>query len=105
MSAWYILNPWEFTPYVQAMSDIPSDGLPFDKVEIELEDGKVFTVTAENRSADNPYVQEVRLNGEKLTEPFIEHADIEAGSTLSFVMGPEKNCFLEIKNWRNSSSD
>jgi len=65
----------------------------FDKVEMDVAEGKVFTVIAENRSADHPYVQEVRLNGVKLKEPYISHSDIEAGSILTFVMGKEKNVF------------
>ena len=50
---------------------------------------------AEDRSADHPYVQEVRLNGKKLTEPFITHGDIEAGATLEYVMGSDKTVFFK----------
>jgi predicted alpha-1,2-mannosidase len=93
MSAWYILNSVGIYPICPG--DVRySIGRPsFDKVEIDVADGEVFTVIAENRSAANPYVQEVRLNGVKLTEPFLNHASIEAGSTLTFVMGPEKGVF------------
>ena len=65
----------------------------FEKVEITLENGALFTVIAENLSEDHPYVQEVWLNGVKLTEPYLQHADTEAGSTLTFVMGSEKTVF------------
>ncbi|MCK4748241.1 MAG: GH92 family glycosyl hydrolase, partial [Bacteroidales bacterium] len=93
MSAWYILNSVGIYPICPG--DVRySIGRPsFDKVEIEVAEGKIFTVIAENRSDTNPYVQEVRLNGVKLTEPFLNHAGIEAGSTLTFVMGPEKGVF------------
>jgi predicted alpha-1,2-mannosidase len=93
MSAWYILNSMGFYPICPG--DVRySIGRPFfDKVEIDVANGKVFTVIAENRSETNPYVQEVRLDGVKLTEPFLNHADIENGSTLTFIMGPEKSVF------------
>jgi len=93
MSAWYILNSMGIYPICPG--DVRySIGRPsFDKVEIEVADGKVFSVRAENRSVSNPYVQEALLNGVKLTEPYITHADIERGSTLTFVMGPEKVVF------------
>ena len=95
MSAWYILSSIGFYPLCPG--DVRySIGRPsFDRVEIDVAEGSVFTVIAENRSADNPFVQEVRLNGVKLTEPFIRHSDIEAGSTLTFIMGTEKKVFWE----------
>jgi len=93
MSAWYILNSLGFYPLCPG--DVRySIGRPsFDEVKIDLENGKVFTILAENRSSDNPYVQEVTLNGEKLSEPYITHDDIEAGATLVFKMGPDKKVF------------
>jgi putative alpha-1,2-mannosidase len=50
-----------------------------------------FTVIAKNQSPRNRYIQSATLNGRPLTEPFIRHADIAAGSTLVFVMGPRPN--------------
>jgi predicted alpha-1,2-mannosidase len=94
MSAWYILSSMGFYP--MCPGDVRySIGRPsFDEVEIQLENGKVFIVRTENRSEQNPYVQEVRLNGKKLTEPYITHGDIESGASLEFVMGPEKTVFF-----------
>lgn len=93
MSAWYILSSMGFYPLCPG--DVRySIGRPsFDEVKINLENGKVFTIQAKNRSSDNPYVQEVSLNGKKLSEPYITHGDIEAGATLVFEMGPEKTVF------------
>ena len=95
MSAWYLLNAMGIYPVCPGDPRY-SIGLPrFDKIEINLSNGKVFTILTENRSGANPYVQEVLLNGAKLSEPFIDHADIESGSTLTFVMGSEKMVFWE----------
>jgi len=93
MSAWYILNSLGFYPICPGDPRYSIGRPSFDKVEIDLENGSVFTVIAENRSRNHPYVQEVFLNGSLLTEPYIQHADIEAGSTLTFVMGPEKTVY------------
>jgi predicted alpha-1,2-mannosidase len=93
MSAWYILSALGFYPLAPG-NPTYSIGLPrFEKASVTLKDNKVFTVEAEQLSAQNPYVQEVYLNGEKLTEPYIDHSSIEAGGTLKFVMGPEKTIF------------
>lgn len=95
MSAWYILSSMGFYPMCPG-DERYSIGRPsFDEVDINLENGNVFSIRTENRSADNPYVQEVRLNGKKLTVPYITHADIEAGSTLVYVMGSEKRVFYK----------
>lgn len=93
MSAWYLLNSMGFYPICPGDTRYSIGRPSFDKVEMSLENGSVFTVIGENRSTDNPYVQEVLLNGVKLTEPYIDHAEIEAGSSLTFIMGPEKGIF------------
>jgi putative alpha-1,2-mannosidase len=50
-----------------------------------------FTVVAKNQSPQNKYIQSATLNGKPLNEPFIRHADIAGGSTLTFVMGAQPN--------------
>lgn len=93
MSAWYILNAMGIYPLAPGDPEY-SIGLPlFDEVKVKLENGKVFTILAENRTKENPYVKEVYLNGTKLTEPYIAHQDIMDGARLRFVMGPEKLVF------------
>jgi predicted alpha-1,2-mannosidase len=92
MSAWYLLSSMGFYPVCPGDPRYSIGRPSFDRVEIDM-DGKTFTIITKNRSDENPYVQKVLLNGEKLTQPFISHADIEAGSTLTFFMGSEKKVF------------
>jgi len=93
MSAWYILNSMGFYPICPGDTKYSIGRPSFEQVEIALSGDKTFTVVAEGLDAANPYVSEVFLNGEKLTEPFIDHSDIEQGGTLKFVMGAEKKVF------------
>ena len=58
----------------------------FDKAEIRLEDGKVFSVVTENNSPENKYIASVLLNGQPLNEPFLNHRDIAEGGTLEIRM-------------------
>nr|WP_317128481.1 glycoside hydrolase domain-containing protein [Hymenobacter radiodurans] len=53
---------------------------------INLENGKTFTISVKNQSDKNVYVKEARLNGQKLTRPFLPHQDIMKGGELTFVM-------------------
>lgn len=93
MSAWYILNSIGIYPICPGDTRYSIGRPSFDKVEIDLPDDKKFAVLAEGLSEENPYVQEVYLDDQKLTEPFIDHSSIEQGGTLRFVMGPEKTVF------------
>ena len=62
--------------------------------------GTTFTIVADNNSDINVYVQSVRLNGKPLARCWFTHADILAGGTLHFQMGPEPN-----KSWATAPGD
>ena len=63
----------------------------FHNVKIDLGNGKVFEVVAENNSPENKYIQSAMLNGAPLNKPFIDHKDIEQGGKLVFRMGNKAN--------------
>jgi len=97
MSAWYIFSAMGFYP-VTPGTPLYAIGSPlFEKATIMLDkpyNKGTFTVIAKNQSPRNKYIQSASLNGKPLNEPFIRHADIASGSTLTFIMGPQPN-----KNW------
>lgn len=59
------------------------------KYTMQLEDGKSFTVIAENLSDKNIYIQSARLNGKVYDKSWIDHQDIAKGGELIFEMGAE----------------
>ena len=63
----------------------------FDKVEIDLPNGKTFTVTAEGADRKAKYIQSATLNGEALTEPKFSHQQMMAGGELKLTMGERPN--------------
>ena len=93
MSAWYILNSMGLYPVCPGDSRYSIGAPSFDRIEIELEKGEVFTIVSENGGTSPSFVQEVTLNGVPIKEPFLDHRQIEGGSTLTFRMGPEKKIF------------
>jgi len=96
LSSWFVLSSMGFYE-VAPGSNTYAIGTPLiKKAEVYLENGKVFTVKANNRTAENIYIQSVTLNGKPLNTPFITHEDILNGSELLFEMGPEPN-----KSWGN----
>ena len=91
MSAWHVLSALGLYQ-VNPSNGIFVFGSPrFEKVTINLPEGKTFTVEAQAASKDNKYIQSVRLNGEPYTKSYISYEDIMKGGTLSFEMGREPN--------------
>jgi predicted alpha-1,2-mannosidase len=91
MSAWYIMNAMGFYQ-VTPGRPVYTIGRPlFDRVDINLETGKVFSIIVENNSEANKYVQEIWLNGISHEHLFFTHSDIRKGGTLKILMGNEAN--------------
>ena len=91
MSAWHVLSALGFYQ-VNPSNGIFVFGSPlFEKMTVNLPEGKTFTVEAPAVSKDNKYIQSVRLNGKPYTKSYITYEDIMAGGTLSFEMGSEPN--------------
>ena len=87
MSAWYIFSSLGFYPVFPASGDYVLGSPLFDKVAINLSDGKKFTVETINNSSENIYIQQAELNGQKLSKGTINHNDILNGGHLKIVMG------------------
>ena len=91
MSSWYILSSLGFYP-VNPAQGVYSFGFPiFDKADINLENGKAFSVVVKNNTSTFQYIESVFLNGEKLNRNFITHNEIMQGGTLVFVKSKEPN--------------
>jgi len=88
MSAWYIFSAFGFYPVNPASGEYMIGSPLFAKMSLRLANGKTFSVTAENNSAKNVYIQSATLDGHPLTAPFIRWEDIMAGASLKVVMGP-----------------
>lgn len=86
MSAWYVFSAMGMYP-VNPVSGVYEIGTPlFEKLIINLDNGKTFTVIAPGVSKENKYVKSVKLNGEPLNRSYIKHEDIMSGATLEFEM-------------------
>jgi predicted alpha-1,2-mannosidase len=89
MSAWYIFTCLGFYPVCPA-SDYYVIGAPqIPKAIMRLSNGKKFTMTAENISDKNIYVQSVKLNGKNWDLPFLPYQKLKHGGTIEFTMGPQ----------------
>lgn len=94
MSAWYVFSALGFYP-VTPGTDVYAIGTPqFPKATLypnPNDRSKKFEIIAHHVSGINKYIKSVKLNGIKLTEPFIHHADIINGGVLEFEMSAKPN--------------
>ena len=100
MSAWYILSAMGFYQVCPGTPDYVIGTPIFDKVTINLENGRKFIVKASHPSSENKYIQSVTLNGAPYSKSYFTHEDILGGAELVFVMGSTPN-----KNWGIAGGD
>ena len=91
MSAWYIMSAMGFYPVCPGDPTYVIGAPIFDQITINLENGNIFTIKADNVSKNNKYIQSVTLNGKNYDKSWFKHEDITNGSTLVFKMGDKPN--------------
>jgi len=87
MSAWYIFSSLGFYPVCPGSNEYVIGSPSVNKATLNLENGNQFTITAQNLSDKNIYIQQINLNGKPYNKFIINHEDIVKGGTLEFVMG------------------
>ena len=91
MSGFVVFTMLGFYPVTPGLP-VYTIGTPFfDEATIHLDNGKEFTVKANNYSENNKYIQSARLNGKELNGPWFTHGDLTEGGVLEFEMGPVAN--------------
>ena len=88
MSAWYLFSAMGFYPVNPVGGEYVIGAPQLPLLKLKLSSGRSFTVRAEGLSAENKYVESVRLNGKALEGFKITHDDIMNGGELEFVMCP-----------------
>jgi predicted alpha-1,2-mannosidase len=86
MSAWFAFTALGFYPVAPGSNEYVI-GRPFlERAQLNLPNGKRFTIRAEGLSEANRYVGRVTLNGKPLARSYLKHEDISAGGELVFTM-------------------
>lgn len=86
MSSWLVFHMTGIYP--NAGQDYYLIHTPLLKsVSFDLNNGKTFTISADNLSDKNKYIQSVTLNGKDYPYSTIRHADILSGGELKLKMG------------------
>ncbi|MEV4508031.1 GH92 family glycosyl hydrolase [Dactylosporangium sp. NPDC049525] len=99
MSAWYVFSALGFYPARMGTTEYTIGAPLHPKATLTLENGRTFTVNAPGVSDTNRYIQSATLNGVTYTKNYLTHADLTAGGTLNFVMGPSPS------SWGTGTND
>lgn len=100
MSAFVVFSQMGFYP-VTPGSPTYNIGSPiFNEVTMNMGNGNLFRIIAENNSPGNKYIQSATLNGRDWSKPWFAHDDIKNGGTLVLIMGDKAN-----KEWGSDPRD
>ena len=90
-SAWYIFSALGFYPVCPASDEYAMGAPLFKSATIHLENGKKFEINAPENSAENFYIDNMKLNGKRYTRNYIKHQDIMSGGKLDISMDSKPN--------------
>ena len=105
MASFVVFSQLGFYPVTPGIPIYTIGSPVFTKSSIKLENGKTFTVIAENASWSNKYIQSATLNGETLNRTWFTHQDLVNGGTLKLVMGDRPNKSWGLESPPPSASD
>lgn len=91
MSAWYVLSAMGMYQVCPGNDYYDLSSTLFDQVKIHLENGKYFTIKANNNSHNNKYIQSVSMAGRPLNRSYILYGEIMNGTPMQFEMTNEPN--------------
>jgi predicted alpha-1,2-mannosidase len=90
-SAWYIFSALGFYPVCPASDQYVMGAPLFKKATLHLASGDDFVIEAPENSAENRYMDNVRLNGKEYSRNYITHSDITSGGKMTVSMSAEPN--------------
>lgn len=90
-SAWYVFSAMGFYPVCPGTNQYVIGTPYFDKMTLHLENGKTMTITAQNCSQENKYIQSLSINGMPSTKNFFTHEQLTQGGNIQYVMGSTPN--------------
>ena len=90
-SAWYIFSALGFYPVCPASDEYIMGAPLFKKATIHLENGKTFEINAPENSAENIYIDNLKLNKKNYTRNYVTHSDIMRGGKMDVTMTAKPN--------------
>lgn len=86
MSAWYVFSAMGFYPFCPGTNQYMIGSPIFNKITINLENGKHFVINAPKSSNENKYIKSITKNNKAYSLTYIKHEDISKGGSFTFNM-------------------
>jgi predicted alpha-1,2-mannosidase len=105
-STWYVFSAMGFYPVCPGSGEYVFGAPLFNKITLQLENGKQFVIDAANNSEENLYVSGISLNGKSWDKNYITHEELLKGGKLGFTMSsqPDKTRGTTKESWPYSMS-
>ena len=91
MSAWYVLSSMGIYPACPGDGNYVIASPSYQKITVNLSNGRQLVLKTENLSGQNIYIQSVTMNGEPYSPVYFNHNDLMQGGEIVFKMGAEPN--------------
>ncbi|MEU8576301.1 GH92 family glycosyl hydrolase [Streptomyces asoensis] len=92
-SAWYLFSALGFYPLVMGSGEYAVGSPLFTEATVHLENGRDLVVRAPKNSAENVYVQGLKVDGKAWTSTSLPHSLLAKGGVLEFDMGPRPSAW------------
>ena len=97
-SALYVFSAMGFYPVCPATDQYVIGSPLFKRINVQLENGKHFSILAANNSGNNVYINNSLLNRKPLQQNWISHQAIQKGGVLSFRMQASPNVTRGVRS-------
>jgi predicted alpha-1,2-mannosidase len=91
MSAWYVFATLGFYPVAPSVPEYVISGPHFEKITLHLSEGKKLQINAPNRTRENFYIKDIKVNQSPYPATFFKHADLIKGGVIDFNMTTSPN--------------
>jgi predicted alpha-1,2-mannosidase len=97
-SAWYVFSAMGFYPVCPASDQYVLGAPLFNKLTLNLENGKKVVINAPNNSDDNIYVNSLTVNCKPYDFNWLGYKTLTQGGTFNFNMSPKPNKKRGVKD-------
>lgn len=100
MSSWYVFSALGMYPQNPSRADLTLSAPLFPHVVVHTGHGRTITVNAPAASADNTYIQGLKVNGRTSGKPWVPASLVTHGGTLDYTLGAKADT-----SWGSAAAD
>ena len=105
MSAFVVFSMLGLYPVTPGVPIYDLTSPVFDKMTIRLHNGRTIQIVCRDNSANNKYIESIKLDGHRKSRVWLKHADLQSGARLELQMGntPNRSLGADPADWPPSA--